>query len=92
MNNKIRCDRLCSLLGVNLDFGSREIQTVHPQYIGKAVKVVYFHVANINHRFDALKLAIFGEPRGEIELRSANIGSGKWYAKKYAEFKHAIDA
>ena len=87
LNNEIRCNYLCKELNINLCFNSKKIQVFNIEYKKEKIRVIYFHVSNINDNFDNLKLAIFNERKDSIQLKNSNIGDYKWYSDKYNEFK-----
>jgi len=91
LNNEVRHKLICEELKVNLSFTSKEIQTFNINYKNKNVKIIYFHVSNINNNFENLKLSIFDIKRDDIKLRNVNCSSNKWYNDIYIEFiaKHA---
>lgn len=86
LNNEIRHKILCETLKLNLSFISKEIQVFNTKYKNKNIKIVYFHISNINNNFENLKFSIFGRKMKHIKLINSNISSDKWYNKKYIEF------
>ena len=86
LNNEIRHMILCEILKLNLSFTSKEIQTFYTKYKNKNIKIIYFHISNINNNFENLKYSVFGQKMNHIKLKKFNVSSDKWYNKKYIEF------
>ena len=86
LNNEIRHNNLCKELKINPCFNSKFIQIFNINYKDKEIKIIYFHISNINNNFEDLKLAVIGKKDKTIKLKNRNIGIEKWYKNKYIEF------
>jgi hypothetical protein len=85
LNSKNIIDYTNKSFNLNIDYESLKFQIFDLNIKNKKKKLICFNIKILDNNFNQL-LKIMNLDKNKFKLSKTNIGSQKWYSKKYKEF------
>ena len=90
LNNIKRLELINNRFNINIDYNSELLQIFTIGTGDNIKKILSFNINSLHKIFDELVKEIYNDTSVDIKIVNNNIGSNKWYANKYKQFKNKL--